>query len=317
MRYAIATLALVLVFQIATVYGQVYPSKPIRILVGVPAGTGPDVETRQFGTQLSLEVGQQVIVENRPGDSGLIATDAVAKAAADGYTLLAVQPGFATHPRRQGIDAEREFAAVSLLGKHPWVLYVHPSVPAKTLAEFIAVARAQPERFAFGTRGVASFNHLTGELFQALSGSRLKHVPYASGNPMNDLLGGHIDAMFYPLIGMVDNVRAGKLRALAISTGNGRSPQLPEVPTFAEAGLPQYNTYAWFGIVAPAGVPAPVMDKLAAASSHATQSAAFREFLSKLGASAVGSTPAEFAAFLKSERARWKKIVGDLNLKLD
>lgn len=317
MNWIITTLAFAFVFQVASVFGQPYPSKPIRIVVGQPAGTGPDVETRQFGAQLSAELGQAVIVENRPGDSGLIAAESVAKAAPDGYTLLAVQIGFAMPARRPGLNAERDLATVSLLGKHPWVLYVHPSVPAKTLEEFVALAKAQPDKLAYGTRGAASFNHLSGELFQALSGTKLKHIPFGTGNPINDLLGGHIDVMFYPLIGMVENVRAGKLRALAVSTGNGRSPQLPDVPTFAEAGMRQFDPYAWFGLAAPAGLPSAVMEKLAGASSRAAQSQSFREFLTKLGATPVGSTPPEFAAFLKSERARWKKVVSDLNLKLD
>ena len=316
----IAIAALALGTPAAPALGQAYPSKPVRILVGVTAGTGPDLEMRQFAPQLAAELGQQVIVENRPGNSGVIAAQAVVKSAPDGYTLLSVQPVLAANPQlyeRAGVDIDRDLAPVSLLGIHPWVLYVHPSVPANTLAEFVALAKSQPDRFAFGTRGVGSGNHLTGELFQALSRTRMKHVPFGTGNPANDLLGGHIDAMFYPLIGMVEHVRAGKLRALAISTGNGRSAQLPDVPTFAEAGLPQFDAYAWFGLVAPAGLPAPVMEKLSAASARAAQSAPFREFLGKIGATAVGSTPAEFAAYLKSERVRWKKVIAEANLKLD
>jgi len=226
-------IGLALVIHAASGAAQEYPSKPIRILVGVPAGTGPDVETRQFASLMTAQLGQQVIVENRPGNSGVIATQVVAKSAPDGYTLLSVQPGFASSPQlydRAGIDINRDLAPISLLGKHPWVLYVHPSIPARTVGEFVALAKSQPDRFSFGTRGVGSFNHLTGELFQSLSGTRLKHVPYSAGNPANDLLGGHVPMAFGVLPPAMGNLSAGTLRSIAV-LDKQRFSLLPNIPT--------------------------------------------------------------------------------------
>jgi tripartite-type tricarboxylate transporter receptor subunit TctC len=206
---------------------------------------------------------------------------------------------------------------LSLSIKHPWLLYVHASVPAQTFQQFVALAKAKPESLTYATPGVGTFIHLSNVLLQTLTGTRLRHVPYGAQPWQPDLLGGHVDAAMFPLITMVDHVKSGKLRALAISNGKQRSPQLPEVPLFSEVGLAQYDPSAWAGLVAPGSTPKPILEKLAKAAARAAQTAQYREFAARNGATAIGSTPAEFDAFLKSERARWKKVISDNGIKLD
>jgi tripartite-type tricarboxylate transporter receptor subunit TctC len=299
---------------------QPYPSKPLRLLVGVPPGAGPDVEARQFAAQLAIELGQPVVVENRPGGAQLLALEALAKSSADGYTLAVGQPSnLAANPRlydRPSFDVEKDLVAISLLAEHPWLLYINAKLPAKSLTEFIALAREKPGDITYATTGVGSYQHLTAEWFQKLTGVRLKHVPYGATSWQNDLVAGHVDATFYPLITLAEHAKAGKLRALAIS-GKERSALLPDVPTFAEAGLPEYNVRAWFGLVAPAGTPAPIIEQLANASAKAAATLSFREFMGKNGAIAMGGTAAEFDRYLKSERGRWRGVISDANIKLD
>jgi tripartite-type tricarboxylate transporter receptor subunit TctC len=299
---------------------QTFPDKPIKILVGVPAGAGPDVEARQFAAQLSLELGQPVVVDNKPGFSQMLAIEALSKAPADGYTLALVQPSnMAANPRlydRPLYNIEKDFAPISLLGEHPWVLYVNSNVQVKNLAEFIALAKSKPGKITYASTGVGSFQHLTGEWLQKITGTSLTHVPYGATGWQTDLLAGNVDAVLFPLITMTDHVKSGKLRALAIS-GNQRSSLLPDVPTFTESNYPEYVVRAWFGLMAPAGLPAPVLTRLNAASVKAVQSQAFREFFAKNGASTVGSTPTELGSYLKSEQTRWRTVITEANIKLD
>ena len=304
----------------APAQAQTFPDQPIRILVGVPAGAGPDVETRRFAAQLAIELGQSVVVENKPGAAQMLAIEALSKAPADGYTLATAQPSnMAANPRlfdRPLYDIEKDIAPIGLLAEHPWVLYVNANVPAKNLAEFIALAKSKPGKLTYASTGVGSFLHLSTEWFQKMTDTKLTHIPYAATNWQLDLLAGTVDAVLYPLIGMVDHVKSGKIRALAISS-NQRSPLLPDVPTFAEANLPQYSVRAWFGLVAPAGVPAPVLKRLSEASIKAAQTTAFREFMASNGAAAVGGTPAEFGSYLKVQQTRWRGVINEGNIRLD
>ena len=260
---------------------QGYPDRPLRILVGVPAGAGPDVEARAFAAVLQVELGQTVLVENKPGFTGLLAMDAVAKATPDGYTLGACSPNNMTaHPRlfdRPPYNVEKDIAPISQFIEHPWLLYVNAKLPARTLAEFVALAKASPGKISYATGGVGSFPHLTAEWFQKLAGIRLNHIPYGTAHWQTDLVAGTVDATFYPLVGVVDHVRSGKLRALAVASA-GRTPMLPDVPTFAEAGYPEYAARAWAGLVAPAATTAPVIERLAQACTRAAQRPEFREF---------------------------------------
>jgi tripartite-type tricarboxylate transporter receptor subunit TctC len=226
----------------------------------------------------------------------------------------------ASHPRlfdRPLYDVERDLTPVSLSFKHPFLLYVHASVPAQTFQQFVALAKAKPESITFASPGVGTAIHLSTVWLQTLTGTRLRHVPYGAQPYQPDLLGGHVDAIMFPLVTMVDHVRSGKLRALAISNGKQRSPQLPDVPQFSEVGLAQFDPSAWAGLVAPAGTPKPIIEKLSKAAANAARTAPVQEFAAKFGATAVGSTPAEFDVFLKAERARWKKVISDNGIKLD
>lgn len=302
------------------VFAQTFPDKPIKILVGVPAGAGPDVEARQFAAQLAIELGQPVVIENKPGFAQMLAIEALSKAPADGYTLALAQPSnMAANPRlfdRPLYNIDKDFTHISLLGEHPWVLYVNSNVPVKNLDEFIALAKSKPGKLTYASTGVGSLLQLGGEWFQKLTGTKLTHVPYGASGFQADLLAGNVDAVFFPLITMVDHVKSGKLRALAISSKQ-RSSLIPDVPTFAEAKYPEYDMRAWFGLMAPAGLPAPVLKRLNEASVKAVQTQAFREFFAKNGASPVGSTPAEFASYLKTEQTRWRALIIDANIKME
>lgn len=300
---------------------QTFPSKPIRVISPNPSGSGPDVEARQLTQLMSTDLGVPIVVENRPGAAQLLGMELVAKSTPDGYTLGAGTIGnLGAHPRlfdRPSYDVERDLAPLSLSIKHPWVLYVNASVQAQTFQQFIALAKAKPESITYVTNGVGTFMHLATTLLQTMTGTQLRHIPYGAQPMLPDLLGGHVNAMMYPLVTMVDHVKAGKLRALAISNGKERSQQVPDVPMFSEVGLAQYDPYAWAGFVARAGTPKPVIDKLAQAAARAAQTTQYREFAARNGATAVGSTPAEFDAFLKSERARWRKVISDNGIKLE
>jgi len=306
--------------QALPVHAQTFPDKPIRLIVGAPAGAGQDVEARQFATQLSAELGQPVVVDNKPGFASMLGMEALTKAPADGYTLSMGLPGnVASHPRlydRPLYNVEKDLVAVSQLGEHPWVLYVNSNLPVQTLAEFIALAKSKPGKITYASTGVGSFQHLTAEWFQKLTGTTLTHIPYGASNWQADLLAGNVDATLWPLITMVDHVKSGKLRALAISSKQ-RSALLPDVPTFAEARLPEYSVSAWFGLMAPAGLPAPVLQRLNAASVKAVQTQAFRDFFTKSGGVPLGSTAVEFGSFLKSEQTRWRTVITEANIKLE
>jgi tripartite-type tricarboxylate transporter receptor subunit TctC len=299
---------------------QGYPDRPVRILVGVPAGAGPDVEARAFAALLQVELGQTVLVENNPGFTGLLAMDAVAKAAPDGYTLGGCTPNNMTaNPRlfdRPLYNVEKDIVPISQFIEHPWLLYVNAKVPARTLAEFVALAKASPGKISYATAGVGSFPHLTAEWFQKLAGIRLNHIPYGAAHWQNDLVAGTVDATFYPLVGMVDHVRSGKLRALAVASA-GRSALLPEVPTFTEAGYPEYAARAWAGLAEPAATPAPVIERLAQACARAAQRPEFREFAAKFGSVVVGSSPVEFARYLRAERAQLQALIAENNIRVD
>ncbi len=317
----LASALAVLTVPISAVQAQSFPARPIRVISPSPSGSGPDVEARQLTQHMSAELGVPIVVENRPGGAQLLGMEIVAKSTPDGYTLGAGTIGnLSAHPRlfdRPSYDVERDLAPLSLSIKHPWLLYVNASVPAQTFQQFVTLAKAKPESITYATNGVGTFLHLTTTLLQSMTGIQLRHVPYGAQPMLPDLLGGHVNAMMFPLVTIVDHVKSGKLRALAISNGKERSLQVPDVPMFSEVGLAQYDPHAWAGLVARAGTPKPVLEKLAQAAARAAQTAQYREFAARNGATAVGSTPAEFDVFMKAERARWKKVIVDNNIKLD
>ena len=299
---------------------QAYPNKPIRIIVAyTPAGT-TDILARLVGQKMSESFGQPVITDNRAGANGNIGTDVAAKSTPDGYTLLMVTAG--THGINPGLyrklpwDAVNDFAPISLVATVPNILVVNNSVPVKSVKEFIAHLKANPNKFNYGSPGNGSTGHLSQELFKTMTGTSMQHIPYkGSAGVLADVIGGQI-------IGTIDNmpvylpqVKAGKIRALAVSTAK-RSPAMPELPTIAESGVAGYNASAWFGLVAPAGTPKPVIDKLSAETQRILQLADVKERLLGLGAEPVGDKPDQFAAHIKVELAKWAKVIKEAKVDL-
>jgi tripartite-type tricarboxylate transporter receptor subunit TctC len=299
---------------------QDWPSRPIRILVPFAAGTGPDTNARQIAPKMQAALGQPVVIENRPGAAGQIGTDLAAKAAPDGHTLymgftstLSIQPFvYAKLP----YDAERDFVPVSQVGALRTGLIAHPSVKASDVRELVALAKAQPESLSAATQGLGTYSHLAGEWFSSLTGAPIRFVPYNTSSPYADLLAGTMQLMFDALPAAIGNVKAGKLKLLAIS-GTGRHPLFPDVPTFAEQGLGEFQPVAWIGLFAPTGTPAPIREKLAAAVAGGAKAPDFVELWRGFAADPVGNTPAEFATFLKADRERWAAVVRKAGVKLD
>ena len=301
-------------------WAQDYPTKPIRLVAPFPAGSGPDANAREIAGELTKILGQTVFVENRPGASGIIGTEAAAKAAPDGYTLLvgttstmSVLPHLYS---KLPFNAEKDFTPVSLLGLLNTGLIVTPSAPFKTVGELVAQAKASPGSITSATLGAGSYYHLAGEWFGFNSGIKLQFIPYGSTSPYTDLMAGQVQVMFDALPAAAGSIRAGKLRLLAL-TGKTRHPAFPDVPTFAESGLPDYTPTAWQGILAPAGTPKAIVNKLSAAMQKAAQDQTLAEKWRTYGGELKATTPAEFAAFIKTDAAKWGQVVRQAGVKLD
>ncbi len=297
-----------------------YPSKPIRLVAPFPPGSGPDVNAREIAAELSKVLGQPVNVDNRPGASGIIGTEAGAKAAPDGYTLVVGTTSTMSVLRhlygKLPFNPDKDFTPVSLLGVLQTALIATPSAPFKTTQEMIAYAKANPEAVTAATLGPGSYFHLAGEWFGFSANAKLKFIGYSTTSPFADLMAGQVMTMFDALPAAVGPAKAGKLRLLAL-TGKSRHPNFPDVPTFAEAGLSDYAPIAWQGILAPAGTPAAIIDKLSGAMQKATQNAALAEKWRSYGGELRATTPAEFAAFIREDAARWGAVVKRAGVKLD
>ncbi|RMX07919.1 tripartite tricarboxylate transporter substrate binding protein [Corticibacter populi] len=290
-----------------------YPSQPIRLVVPFPAGGPTDIVARPLAKALSDVLNQQVVVDNRGGAGGNIGAAIVAKAPSDGYTLLIGTVG--THAINQSLysklpfDPVDDFTSISLLAAAPVALFVNPAVPATTVEEFIALARKEPGRLTYGSAGPGSPGHLSGAIFADMAGIQLMHVPYKGSAPaIVDLQGGQIAAMFDPVQSPLPHLRAGTLRPLGIS-GSQRSPVLPDVPTIAEAGVPGYQTSAWWALFAPAGLPDEIQQKLEAATASVMQTTDMRAHLSVLGLEAIGSDGPALKRFIDSEVPKWQRAV--------
>jgi tripartite-type tricarboxylate transporter receptor subunit TctC len=292
---------------------QDYPNRPITLVVPYAAGGGNDVMARTVADRMSRTLGQQIVVENRGGAGGSIATRQVAKAAPDGYTLviggtgtLAVNP---TLYNDVGYDPRKDFAPVGLIGTGALILLVHPGVQAKSVAELIALAKKEPGRLSFASAGVGSGIHLAAELFMLMADVKLAHVPYRGTGPaLTDLLGGHVQLYFSSLPSAIGIVRDGKVRALAV-TGLKRAPAFPDIPTVDEAGLKGFEAVLHYGIVAPAGTPKPVVDKLNASLRDALAQPEIREKMARDGTEPLPSSPEEYAADIDHEEKKWSAIV--------
>jgi tripartite-type tricarboxylate transporter receptor subunit TctC len=312
------TLALGLFGSAAQAQNAGYPNHPIRMLVGFAAGGGTDVAARVVAQQMSKILGQTIVVENRPGASGLIAAQDLAKADPDGYTLMmGSQTTCAVAPalyRKVIIDPAKDFVGIALTGSSPLVLVVNPSSPAHSVADVIKMAKENPGKINFGTGGVGTTPHMTAELFQFDAGIKMVHVAYrGEAGAINDLLAGQIPLMFSNLSAVMGNVQAGTLRALAVTSAK-RSPSAPDIPTVAESGLPGFESATWFGIVAPPGTPHDIRAKLSAAARQAVSLDDTKQRYKELGMIALSSTPEEFDAYIKSEIAKWGGVIKEANV---
>ena len=302
------------------VHAQTFPSKPVRLVVPFPAGGALDTIARILVPPLSRALGQNVIVDNRPGGGTVIATEMVARSPADGHTLLLMANSFTINPAVRSklpYDALRDFAGVSRLATVPVILSVHPSVPAKTFKELIALARARPGELTYATPGPGTNQHLIGEMLKSMAGIDINHVPYQGGAPATmAVMGGHTSVLIINVTESGPHIQAGKLRALAV-TSLERSVDFKEIPTVAESGFPGFEAITWFGAVAPAATPREAINRLNAEIVRALQLPDVRNGLSKLGLSAAGTSAEEFDAFIRSELRRNEKVARASNLRID
>jgi len=313
----LATAAAVLLAISSAAAADDYPNKPVRLIIPFPPGGSNDVVGRLVANQLSTVLGQQVFVDNRGGAGGTIGTEACSTAAPDGYTLCIVSIAHAVNPALHKLkyDPIKSFTPISILATGPNVLVVNPELPVKSVQELLALAKKEPGKLNYASAGIGSFQHLGGELFKLESGVNIVHVPYKGGGPaMQDVIAGHIKIMFSSLIQTSPFIKTGQLRALGTG-GTKRSPVLPDVPTIAEAGVPSYAANNWWGIVAPAGLPAPITGKVYQAVQTALKSPELQAAFAREGASSVEMTSAEFGEFIKTEIAKWGRVVKKGNIK--
>ena len=295
-----------------------YPDHPIKVIHGFAAGGGADILLRTIIPAVSENLGQQIVVEYKPGAGGNLAMEAVAKAAPDGYTLLMGTPGLATNPSLYAnlpFDPLKDFAPISLIGTVPNVLIVPPALPVHSVADLVALARSKPGSLNYASPGVGTSLHLAGELFKLDTGTDIVHVAYKGGSQaQTDVMGGQVQMMFNVLPSALPQIQAGTLRALAV-TGKTRSESLPDVPTMIEAGVPGYSALTWNGLLAPAGTPPEIVARLNDAIVKAMRSPAMKTLLAKIGQDPAWSSPDEFAAFLREEAAKWSKVIAASGIK--
>jgi tripartite-type tricarboxylate transporter receptor subunit TctC len=304
----------------SSAFAQTYPSKPIRIVVPYPPGGFNDTLGRTLAAKFTEAWGQPAVVENKPGANTVIGTDYVAKAAPDGYTLLIVAFPFAVTPsllKSMPYDTVKDFAPVAWAAVSPNVLVVNPSLPVKSVAELVALAKAKPNSLSYASTGNGSSNHISMELFKSLAGVEIVHIPYkGSGPAVTDLLGGQVQLMFDNAPNVMPQVKAGKLRALGMSSAK-RSAFAPDIPTVAESGVPGYEVAVWFGLVAPAGTPREIIQKLNAEVLRILAMPDVRERFVSQGVEPVGSTPEQFGEHIRSQMAKWSKVVQDAGVKAE
>jgi len=304
----------------AVAWPQQYPSKSIRLILPFPPGGGTDTVGRILALKLSDQLGQQVIVENRPGGGANIGVEVAAKSAPDGYTLLIPTITNAigqTLYTRLSFDLVKDFAHISLLATTPLILVVHPSVPVRTVKEFTAFVKGRPGQLSYSSSGSGSAAHLAGELFSSMTGTKMVHVPYKGGGPsMIALVGGEVSLCFATMPSAIVYVRNGRLRGIAVSTAK-RSPTAPEVPTIAEAGVPGYDAGSWYGLVAPAGTSKEIVARLNTEAARALKQPDLKKTFDTAGLEILPSTPEEYEAFTRSEVAKWGKVVKTVGLKAD
>jgi len=296
----------------ASVVAQTYPAQPIRVIVGFGPGSAADILARLVGKQMEAGLGQPIVVENRPGNSSMIAAESVARAPADGYTLFMATIANTLNPAetKSNFNLGKELAPIALLGIVPNVLVAHPSVPANSLQELIALAKSKPEGLTFGSSGYATASYMAAELFNEKAGTNILAVPYQGGSnqAVSDLLSGRITLMFNVAATLAPHVEAGKLKAFAVAQSK-RASIMPDVPTLAEAGMEGFDAGIWIGLLAPAGTPPAIIEKLSAAANDALNNEAVRTALKRQGTDPLGGTPKEFADFIRADIAKWSAIL--------
>lgn len=292
---------------------QNWPTKPVRFIVPFTPGGGNDTIARLIGQKLTTVIGQQVVIDNRAGAGGTIGAEAAARSAPDGYTMFLA--GVATHGinpnlrKKLPYDPVKDFEPVSLIAQAPLLVVVHPSLPVRNTRDLIALAKAKPGQVTYASNGAGGSSHMAVELFNMMTNTKMLHVPYKGLSPaLTDLISGQVQVMFSSAVAMLPQVKAGRLRAIAM-TGSKRSPALPDLPTVAESGVPGYETGSWYGVVMPAGTPKPIVNRLAKEIATIAKSPEINERLVDDAAIPVGSTPEEFGAFIRKELARWAKVV--------
>jgi len=314
-------ITIVLLALMSNVFAQSYPARSVRVIVPYPAGGGADFVARIYAKSLSESLGQQFVIDNRGGANGNVGSELAAKSLPDGYTMLVtastnltINPGLY---HKMPFDVQRAFAPISILATQPTILVVHPTLPAATVKELVALAKTRPGQLNFGSAGPGSSAHLAAELFKMVAGVNLVHVPYKGTGPAtSDLLGGQIPLMFNNLPPSLPLVKAGKLRALAV-TGEKRSPAAPQLPTMAEAGFPGVVMTLWNAMLAPAGTPPEILGKLHAEIMRAAKSTDVRDRLSAEGTEALTTTSAELTEIMKTETVRWAKVIKTANIALE
>jgi tripartite-type tricarboxylate transporter receptor subunit TctC len=305
---------------ITAAHAQQYPSKPVRFISPYPAGGGNDTLLRIIGEKLGEQMGQRIIVDNRPGANTIVGTELLAKSPPDGYTFILVPNSFATNPGfypKLPYDTIKDFAPVGQIAQSPQMIVAHPSVPVRTLQELFALAKAKPDTLSYGTSGNGSVGHLAGVLLSMMSGVKLTHVAYKGTAPaVNELIGGHIPLMISSMIATLPHVRSGKLKIIALTTAK-RSQAIPQVPTISESGVPGYDATLWYGILAPGRTPEPLVKRMNTELGTVLRTPDIVEKLSTQAVEPHHTSPEQFAALIRSEHAKWTKVISTSGVKSD
>lgn len=321
MRIQISMFTCIAALMVQPAVAQTYPVKPIRILIAQAPGSATDNVSRVLSAKLAEQMGQQFVIEARPGAGGAVGTEAAARSPADGYTLfMANNSTHGSNPavyKKLPYDAIKDFSPIILIASTPYVLTVHPSLPVKTVKELVALAKKRPGELNYGSAGNGSTHHLSGELLNMMAGIKLVHVPYKGTTPaLTGLLSGEVSVMFFTVVGIEPHAKSGKARALAVTTPK-RANLMPQLPTMAEAGFPGFEVTSWFGLLAPAGTPAAIVSRINAETTKALALPEVSGALKKLGFDAMGGTPEQFATHIKSEVERFTKLVKATGITVD